>query len=118
MLFVLIIIALTFFLLIVPIVVIYKLLLKKVKYFYSFLLLFYPFFIHYAGQYLRHKGSALNLADLNARMAAGEDAHILSIDAGLNYSFFGYVFYILVIPIGFVCIFFIIKRVFTKLGWF
>lgn len=69
------------------------------------------------GQLFKQEGSALNLAELNARRAADLPTQLLAIDAGFRHIFFGYVFYYLAVPIGFVCLFFSAKRVVIKLGW-
>ncbi len=101
-------------LLTVPTILVYKLVLKKIHYFYSLLLLVYPFLIFVFGNMLVNRGKKLNLEDLTSRMAQGEDTHIFSIDAGTSSIFFGYSFLIGVVPIVFVVLVIIILRFIKK----
>ncbi|WP_211742692.1 hypothetical protein [Ornithinibacillus massiliensis] len=79
-------------LLIFTAIIVYIKLLKNRHYLYSLLLLLYPFSFTAAGVLLIARGSAINREDLNSRLGAGEDVHILSADAGFEFTFWGYAF--------------------------
>lgn len=88
----------------------YAKLLKKRHYLFSLFLFSYPILLGVIGKLLLIHGRKLNQEDLNHRLAAGMDTHIFSIDAGVPFTFWGYLLWIAIIPISIIVLILILTR--------
>lgn len=92
------------------VIFIYIKILKNKHYLFSLSLFLYPVLLGVTGKLLLAHGTKLNREDLNYRLEAGMDTHILSIDAGAPFTLCGYLLWIAIIPISILVLILVLLR--------